>query len=286
MISSYIEILDIESGAREIFWRDSQIVEAPNWSKDGYLLVNSEGLLFKIYFENTRKELVDTGFAKNCNNDHGISFDGSQIVISSHDPDDSNPLAWQTSKIYTLPINGGKPTLITPNNSCFWHGWSPDGNVLIYTALRNNQWDIYGINIHGGNEFQLTNSKYQHDGSEYSPCGKYIYYNSYDSGYMEIWRMNADGSNQIQLTNDCHSNWFPHISPDNSKMIYICYIEDQKEAHPFGKNVKLRMMDLKTQKNIDITDEFYGGQGTLNVNSWSPDRKKIAFVRYENLKKL
>lgn len=282
MIQSYIELLDIESKNREVIWQDTQIVEAPNWSKDGFLLINSEGLLFKIYFENIRKVLVDTGFAKNCNNDHGISPDGTQIVISSHDPDDSNPLAWQTSKIYTLPINGGVPLLITPNNACFWHGWSPDGATHIYTALRKGQWDIYAISNSGGEEKQLTNSQFQHDGSEYSPCGKYIYYNSFDSGYMEIWRMDSDGSNQIQLTNDKHSNWFPHISPDNSKLVYICYIDDQKEAHPFGKNVKLRMMDLKTQKIEDITEVFYGGQGTLNVNSWSPDSKKIAFVRYKN----
>lgn len=281
MIQSYIEILDIESKKREVIWQDTQIVEAPNWSKDGFLLINSEGLLFKIYFENIRKVLVDTGFAKNCNNDHGISPDGTQIVISSHDPDESNPLAWQTSKIYTLPINGGVPQLITPNNACFWHGWSPDGTTHIYTALRKGQWDIYAISNKGGKEKQLTNSQFQHDGSEYSPCGKYIYYNSFDSGYMEIWRMDSDGSNQIQLTNNKHSNWFPHISPDNSKLVYICYIDNQKEAHPFGKNVKLRMMDLKTQKIEDITDVFYGGQGTLNVNSWSPDCKKIAFVRYK-----
>lgn len=280
MIRSVIEILDITTKQREVFWQDTQIVEAPNWSNQGFLLVNSEGYLYKIYFENKRKELVNTEFACNCNNDHGISPDGIHIIISSHDADDTNSLAWQTSKIYTLPIEGGMPQLITPRNGCFWHGVSPDGKTHIYTALRNNQWDIYAISENGGDEVQLTNSAVQDDGSEFSPDGTYIYYNSYVSGSMEIWRMKPDGTEQTQLTNDSHSNWFPHICPQNTHMVFLTYIHDQKQAHLFGQQVLLRCMNLKTNEITELTDEFYGGQGTINVNSWSPDGTKIAFVRY------
>lgn len=280
MIQSVLEILDISDKKREIFWQDTQIIEAPNWSKDGFLLVNSEGRLYKLYFDNKRKELVDTGFAINCNNDHGITPDGTRIIISSHDVDDANPMAWQTSKIYTLPIQGGTPQLVTPKNGCFWHGISPDGNTHIYTALRNNQWDIYAISDDGGDEVQLTNSSVQDDGSEFSPDGAYIYYNSFVSGSMEIWRMCADGSEQIQITNDDYSNWFPHICPNNRYMVFLSYIQDQQQAHPFGQQVKLRCMNLSIKEIYDITDEFYGGQGTINVNSWSPDGTKLAFVRY------
>lgn len=280
MIRSVVEILDITTKKCEIFWQDTQIVEAPNWSKDGFLLVNSEGRLYKIYFSNKRKELVDTDFAVNCNNDHGITPDGTRIVISSHDADDTNPLAWQTSKIYTLPIQGGTPSLVTPINGCFWHGISPDGTTHIYTALRNNQWDIYAIADKGGAEVQLTNSPVQDDGSEFSPDGAYIYYNSFVSGSMEIWRMRADGSEQTQITNDEYSNWFPHICPNNTYMVFLSYVHDQQQAHPFGQQVKLRCMNLLTKEIYDITDQFYGRQGTINVNSWSPDGTQLAFVRY------
>ncbi|MDA3891338.1 MAG: transporter [Salinivirgaceae bacterium] len=275
-----IEILNIQTGSREIVWEDSDHLEAPNWSKDEYLLVNGGGKLYRIYLNNPRKEVINTDFATTCNNDHGISPDGSHIVISHEDGDKSKPLAWQSSKIYTLPINGGIPKLITSTNSSFWHGWSPDGKTLVYTALRKGQWDIYSIPAKGGEETQLTNSPKQHDGAEYAPNGKYIYYNSYDSGIMELWRMRADGSEQTQITDDKHSNWFPHFSPDNKKMVYLCYIKDQGEGHPFGQQVKLRIQDLETEQITDITDEFFGGQGTINVNSWSPDSKHIAYVRY------
>lgn len=277
---SLIEILNIETKEREVIWEDNEIIEAPNWCKEGFLIVNGSGLLYKIHLDKQKKEKIDTGFATTCNNDHGISPDGTQIVISHEDGNKANPLAWQSSKIYTLPINGGIPKLITKTNTSFWHGWSPDGSTLIYTALRNGQWDIYSIPADGGDETQLTNSNKHHDGSEYTPDGKYIYYNSFDSGSMEIWKMNADGSDQIQITKDKHSNWFPHFSPNNMYMVYLCYITHQAEAHPFGQNVKLKIQDLKSGIINDLTEVFYGGQGTINVNSWSPDSKYIAFVRY------
>jgi hypothetical protein len=27
--------------------------------------------------------------------------------------------------------------------------------------------------------------------------------------------------------------------------------------------------------------DLFGGQGTINVNSWAPDSRRFAFVRYE-----
>lgn len=277
---SFLEVLDVETLSRTIVWKDSDIIEAPNWHPDGFLLVNSNGKLYKIWPESQKKEEVFTDFATTCNNDHGLSPDGTQIVISHEDGDPLAPVAWQSSKIYILPIQGGTPQLVTKTNTSFWHGWSPCGKTLVYTALRNGQWDIYSISVTGENETQLTSSKFHHDGAEYSPCGTYIYYNSYDSGTMEIWRMKANGTEHTQITDDSHSNWFPHISPNGQKLVYLCYVKDQKELHPFGQDVLLKIIDLKTMQTSHITDIFYGGQGTINVHSWSPDGKKIAFVRY------
>jgi len=282
-IKSYIEIYNIIDNSIRIVWEDTNLIEAPNWTRNNSLIVNSNGLLYRIDLNSGIKTQINTEFANCCNNDHGISPDGSQIVISHEDGDKSNPLAWQSSKIYILPIEGGMPRLVTKTDSSFWHGWSPDGEKLIYTALRNGQWDIYSIDVTGENETQLTNSQFQHDGSEYSPDGMYIYYNSYDSGYMEIWRMLANGTNHEQITNDKHSNWFPHFSADNKYMVYLCYLDDQKEAHPFGQRVILKIQDCKTKEISNIGNEFYGGQGTINVNSWSPDCKEFAYVRYNKI---
>ena len=97
---------------------------------------------------------------------------------------------------------------------------------------------------------------------------------------MQVWRMEADGSAPEQMTFDDNSNWFPHPSPDNKWIAYIAYTSNEGQAHLFGKTVKLRLMNTVTKEIRDLTPPFYGGQGTINVPSWSPDSKRLAFVSY------
>jgi len=273
---SRVEILDVETGLRKIVYETDDNLEAPNWSPDGkYLILNGRGLLYRVYIESGVKEQIDTDFATSNNNDHGISPDGTQLVISHH-VDDLPP--GQNSIIFTMPIEGGTPTRVTDKGPSYWHGWSPDGKYLIYTGHRNGQWDIYRIPVEGGEEVQLTNSPGLDDGSEYSYCGNYIWFNSERTGSMEIWRMNADGSEPTQITNDEYQNWFPHPSPDDSQIVFLSYMPDVAPGdHPYYKHVMLRIMDTVTYRPRVIA-HLYGGQGTINVPSWSPDGKKVAFV--------
>ena len=279
-IESTLEVVNIKNSKRQVILQEKNHFEAPNWSPDGkYFIINSNGRLYKVDREGKNKELINTGFATSCNNDHGISSDGKQLVISN---DIEVSPGNYSSAIFILPIDGGEPRLITENTPSYWHGWSPDGKTLAFVGQRNNEFDIYTIPVTGGKEKQLTYSTGLDDGSEYSPDGKYIYYNSFQTGRMQIWRIEAKGDAIEQLTNDEYANWFPHPSPDGKYIVYISYIEDQKEGHPFGKDVKLRIMNLKTGKIHDLTKVFFGGQGTINVPSWSPDSKMVAFVSYRN----
>jgi TolB protein len=275
-IGSRIEILDIESGSRKLIFETTDNLEAPNWSNDGeFLILNGRGKLFKLTIDGKKIDQLYTDFANSNNNDHGISPDGKSLVISNHIaelPQNENSI------IFTLPIEGGTPKRVTQNGPSFWHGWSPDGKFLIYTAKRNNQWDIYRIFADGGEETQLTNNKALDDGSQYSSDGKYIWFNSNRSGSMEIWRMREDGNEQTQITNDEFQNWFAHESPDGKKVIFLSYLPDISSGdHPYYKQVVLRIMDLENLKPKVIV-YLYGGQGTINVPSWSPDSKKVAFV--------
>ncbi len=272
---STLETIAIASTDRKVQLCQKAHFEAPNWLPDNSAwLYNSSGLIYKLPIGGGGFEQIDTGFATRCNNDHGVTFDGKTLIISDQSTED------RQSRIYTLPVTGGTPTLITPNAPSYWHGVSPDGQTLAYCAQRNGQFDIYTIPITGGDETQLTNVPGLDDGPEYSPDGKHIYFNSERTGKMQAWRMKADGSDQEQLTFDTRNNWFPHVSPDNKKMVYLSYEPDVK-GHPAGKDVELRLMDLAT-KNITTLASFYGGQGTINVNSWSPDSRQLAFVTYQN----
>ncbi|MGR3811984.1 TolB family protein [Jiulongibacter sp. NS-SX5] len=277
--TSYIHTVDIETGKIDTLLSIKSHLEAPNWHPDGYLILNSYGKLYTFDLEERKLKLLNTGFATACNNDHGISPDGKQLVVSHYDKDDPSPKPYK-SAIYVLPVEGGTPRRVTKEVMSFWHGWSPDGNTLAYCGERNGNFDIYSIPVSGGEETRLTSSEGLDDGPDYSSDGKYIYFNSYRTGHMQIWRMLANGSQPEQLTFDTNSNWFAHPSPDNKHMVYIAYTSDEEQNHLFGKDVKLRIMDIKTKSIKDLTEVFYGGQGTINVPSWSPDSKKVAFVSY------
>jgi len=182
-----------------------------------------------------------------------------------------------------LPVAGGTPRLVTEKFPSYWHGISPDGKTLVYCAGRNDKWDVYRIGIDGTGETRLTDTPGLNDGPEYSPDGQWIYFNSHRTGRMHLYRMKPDGTQQEQLTNDAFDNWFAHPSPDGKSIAYISYLKDQQGRHPFGQEVKLRLMSLQSREIQDITSVFFGGQGTINVPSWSPDGKRIAFVRYRAL---
>lgn len=280
-LQSSLKVVDIESKQIQTILSVKQHIEAPNWSKDGsYFIVNSNGKLYRIAKTgDTELTEINTGFADQCNNDHGISPDGKQLAISHNKP----IAGGRSSSIYLVPIKGGKPVEVTTQTPSYWHGWSPDGKNLAYCAERDGNYDVYTIPVSGGKETRLTTAKGLDDGPDYSPDGKHIYYNSFSSGNMHLWRMKADGTEQEQLTNDAYSNWFPHPSPDGKWIVFISYMQDQGQSHPFGKDVKLKLMSLKDKSIIDLTEVFYGGQGTINVPSWSPDSKQVAFVSYKVL---
>jgi Tol biopolymer transport system component len=269
-----LETVPIGSKDRRVVWWTSNLIEAPNWTPDGQdLIFNSKGLLFRIPVAGGEPRPIDTGFANRLNNDHGISPDGRQLVISDQSRSD------RKSRIYVLPIEGGAPRLVTELGPSYWHGWSPDGKTLAYCAERNGEYDVFTIPVQGGSETRLTSAKALDDGPDYSPDGKHIYFNSDRTGRMQIWRMNADGSGQVQLTSDGWNDWFPHPSPDGKWIVFLSY-EPGVAGHPANKDVMLRLMSLADGK-IEVLAKLFGGQGTINVPSWSPDSKRVAFVSYQ-----
>jgi hypothetical protein len=276
VLHSTLETISVASTDRRVVRVFRDHIEAPNWTPDGQSLIyNSKGRLYRIPAAGGEPQVIDTGFAVRCNNDHGISPDGSMLVISDQSQTD------RRSRIYTLPTTGGTPRLVTEKAPSYWHGWSPDGKTLVYCAERNGEFDIYSIPAGGGEEMRLTTAAGLDDGPEYSPDGRYVYFNSVRTGLMQIWRMRPDGSEQEQVTSDDYNNWFPHISPDGKLMAFLTYEKDVT-GHPENKDVMLRLMSLEDKK-VRVVARLFGGQGTINVPSWSPDSNRFAFVSYQLL---
>lgn len=275
---SILQVYHVETGEIETLAEFDYLIEAPNWSKDGkFLVYNSEGKIFRFDLKTKESTEIPTGFADNCNNDHVLSPDGVSIAVSHHTKEDGQ------SRIYTVPINGGIPRLITPMAPSYLHGWSPGGKTLAYCAERNGEYDIYTIPAEGGEEKRLTDTPGLNDGPEYDSTGEYIWFNSVRSGLMQAFRMNADGTEQTQMTFEQDWNlWFPHVSPDGKWVVTLGYRKGDVRPceHVPHKNVELKLIPAQGGMVKTIVSLF-GGQGTINVNSWSPDSKRFAFVRYQ-----
>ncbi len=273
VLYSTLETITVTSTDRRVVYAAPERFEAPNWTRDGLSLIfNGKGHMLRVPVTGGKPEMIDTAFANKCNNDHGLSPDGKMLAISDQSKDGK-------SRIYTVPMAGGTPQLITQEGPSYWHGWSPDGSTLVYCAQRNGEFDVYSIPAAGGEEKRLTTAKGLDDGPEYSPDGKYIYFNSDRTGTMQIWRMLPDGSEQEQLTSDDANNWFPHVSPDGRQISFVTF-DKSVSGHPQNKDVKVQVMTLADRK-VRVLAKIFGGQGTLNVNSWSPDSRRLAFVSYQ-----
>lgn len=277
---SYLEVYDTVNGTTSTLATFDKVIEAPNWSHNGqFLTYNSEGRIYKFDLDTKKSVMVDSKAICKINNDHVLSADDTQIAVSDESQIDGQ------SRIYIIPLDGGEPVLVTQKAPSYLHGWDCNNHRMAYCAMRDGEYDVYTINEDGTDETRLTTAPELNDGCEYDSDGEFIYFNSVRSGLMQAYRMKADGTEQVAMTADRDWNvWFPHISPDKSKIVTIAYKKGDlwPKDHVPNKNVQIRLM------NADGTDEkivleLFGGQGTINVNSWSPDSLKFAYVRYEKM---
>lgn len=273
-----LETMNVFDGKRVVIHESKGRFEAPNWMPDGkQLLYNEGGSLYLIPTGGGTPEKLNTDTVNRINNDHGISFNKKLLAISSS----RRGMPGGGSAVYVLPLTGGTPKLVTEQTPSYWHGWAPNNRDVAIVAQRNGGkiYNLYKVDVNTGKETALTSNTAGHvDGPEYSPDGNYIYYNANPTGTMQIWRMKPDGSGREQLTFDAYHNWFPHISPDGKWMVFISFPTDiDPDSHPSYKRVELRLMPVSGGAPRTIA-YLYGGQGTINVNSWSPDSKHIAFV--------
>ena len=275
-----LRTIDIEGRNERVVLIADQVIEAPNWTPDGnWLIFNAGGELWRIPADGSaHPEQIDTGSIRRLNNDHVLSPDGLTIYMSNGD-----------GHLYAVAISGGQPRKVSNDHEGFFrhylHGISPDGQTLSYVAIEGEESrrvNIFAIPAAGGPDTRLSDIDKPNDGPEFSPDGQWIYFNSERAstrpGHAQIFRMRPDGTGIEQLTSDERVNWFPHPSPDGEWLVYLSY-PPETQGHPPDKEVILRRMRPDGSEKADIVTLF-GGQGTINVNSWAPDSRHFAYVAY------
>ena len=298
---SKITIFDIRDKSAKTVYQADTVWEAPNWSGDGrYLLANSGGRLYRIPvngtgagFGNATPEAVAIDPSLRLNNDHAPSPDGKQIAFSAASA------ASRGSQVYLANADGSNVRLMVGETPSYFHGWSPDGKYLAYVRQHPGangapaNYDIFRIPASGGESQQLDSNPAYDDGPDYSPDGKWIYFNSDRAGGWDIWRIPAEGAGANdqkaeRVTSDELEDWFPHPSPDRKWLLFLSFAKGTATHNDKLPGTQLRMMPLpgahlaKTPR-IQALTTFFGGQGTINVNSWAPDAKRFAYVIYEPL---
>lgn len=268
---SQLCLFELTTGAVEVLLDHEGHIEAPNWHPDGYLIVNGGGRLFRVPLDEPALVPIDTGHAVACNNDHGVSPDGTQLVISDKSRTEG-------SCIYRLPVAGGAPKRVTTEVPSYWHGWSPDGMSLAYVGRRGGPFALLTCPAVGGPETCVTDAFDHIDGPDYTPDGTWIWFNGERDGAIDLWRIRPDGTDLEQMTDDAAVNWFPHPSPDGEHVLYLAYPAGTW-GHPAGIDVALCLMPA-TGGPSRVLCRLYGGQGTINVPCWSPDSRRFAFMRY------
>jgi TolB protein len=284
---SKITIYDLAGHTSTTLYQADQVMEAPNWSRDGkWLLVNTGGSLYRLPVTGEAKlDKIDLGSGGyRCNNDHDLSKDGTMLAFSASNPNSRG------SQVWLAHADGSGAKLMTPTSPSYFHGWSPDGKFLAFVGQRNGKFELFRVPAAGGDEERLTSAGGYDDGPEYTPDGRWIYFNSNRSGGWDIWRMppggaGANDAKAERVTSDEWEDWFPHISPDGKHMLVFSFPHGTENHNGKMEGVILRMAALPGDKleapKFETLVKFFGGQGTINVNSWSPDSKKFAYVVYE-----
>ena len=275
---SALEVVSLPSLQRRVVWRAAGLAQSPHFSPDGAsLYFNREGGIYRLKIgADAAPVRIDTGFVTNCNNDHGLSPDGTRLVIGEIPADGK-------SLMYLLPAAGGTPERIAVAGPAYWHGWSPDGRTLVYCAARGGNYDVYSMPVAGGRATRLTTAPENDNGPDFSADGKWIYYHSFHGGGVQIWRMHADGSAKERVTHDDYFNWFPHPSPDGKWIAVMSSKVTPQTGHPPDGEYVVRLLPTDGGAAREIA-RFYGGNGSMNVPCWSRDGRRFAFASYEPAK--
>ena len=273
-------IAEVAGGSSQLVYStDTLLLEAPNWAPDGGgLLLNGDGLLWRLELEpEAALQLVPIEDLPPINNDHVLDAKHGLIYLSAND-----------GHIYAAPVEGGTAKRIThdPSRFHFLHDVGPNA-MLAFVDIPRSDLSVPGrlalISTAGGETHYPETGSSHLDGPEYSPDGAWLYFNTEEfasrPGHAQLARMPSEGGRIERLVDSESVDWFPHLSPNGELANYISFPPGTL-GHPADLDVEVRVIRTTNWRDIVWQFPLFGGQGTINVNSWSPDSRRFAFVAY------
>lgn len=260
-----------------VFATGDMLLEAPNWSPDGTcLLLNGNGRLWSLALRGGPPVEIPLSGILDLNNDHVPSPDGEAMFLSAED-----------GQLYRAPLGGGRALQITADDGIrhYLHGVSPDGRRLAYVRIAAaGEPGALVVMPSGGGPGQVVDTGPGHiDGPEWSPDGEWIHLNSERwatrPGHAQLARIRDDGRDMERLVESDTVDWFPHLSPDGRLAVYLEF-PPGTQGHPADLDVTLVVVGTGDWATPLLRIPLRGGQGTINVNSWSPDSTRFAYVSY------
>ncbi|MCH7854330.1 MAG: S9 family peptidase, partial [Proteobacteria bacterium] len=182
-------------------------------------------------------------------------------------------------QFFVLSALGGTPRQVTVGN--FRHDgtprWSRDGQSLIFTGSRNDDWElnfrnseIYSVPIGGGDIVALTDRNGPDTGPVVSPDGRKIAYVSYEDRIqtyqvMTLHVMNIDGSGKRELHSDLDRSPSDLVWNKGSDGIYYQY-DDRGDAKIGFTTLADRSRVIATNLGGTTIGRPYGG-GSFSVSA-------------------
>lgn len=274
---SQVRVVSRDGTEDRLVFEAGHLLEAPNWTGDGALIVNGGGRLFRLALaDGAVPEPIAVEGISDANNDHLLSPDGKTIYLSA------------SRCVHAVAVTGGVPRRVSPEGDLafYLHGISPDGSTLgCATILRDAEglnWGIATLPAEGGEATGLLFGRVPVDGPEWTPDGEWIWFNAELEaavpGDASLFRMRLDGSGIERMSFGERVDWFPHPDPTGALVAYLSY-PPGTTGHPPDLPVELRAMPIGGGEPRTLA-RFLGGQGSINVNSWSPDGEWLAYVAY------
>ncbi len=160
-----ISIFDIEKGSRVPLTGDTDSDESdPSWSSDGNRLafVSTRGGYSDIWLKDLTLDTLTQ------------LTDALDVYSASLSPDGKKLAYFEDYSLYVVDLPGGETAEIDTRTDGSSLDWSPDGGRLAFVSNRNDNADIYMLDVETMDQVQITDSAGDEFNPEWSPDGKNI----------------------------------------------------------------------------------------------------------------